>query len=155
LGNVVAAVDVVIATAAIPGKKSPLLVTADAVRRMAPGSVIVDLAAERGGNCELTKADETVIVPTPAGGGVTILGPTNLSSEIPNHASQMFAKNVVTLLQLLTKNGAVDINLADEVIRDTLAAKDGQVQNPRLRELLGLGPLALPPGQPAVEHLAG
>jgi NAD(P) transhydrogenase subunit alpha len=61
----------------------------------------------------------------------------------------------VTLLQLLTKNGAVDINLADEVIRDTLAAKDGQVQNPRLRELLGLGPLALPPGQPAVEHLAG
>jgi NAD(P) transhydrogenase subunit alpha len=155
LGNVVAAVDVVIATAAIPGKKSPLLVTADAVRRMAPGSVIVDLAAERGGNCELTKADETVIVPTPAGGGVTILGPTNLSSEIPNHASQMFAKNVVTLLQLLTKNGAVDINLGDEVIRDTLAAKDGQVQNPRLRELLGLGPLSLPAGQPAVEHLAG
>jgi NAD(P) transhydrogenase subunit alpha len=149
LADVIAHVDVVITTAAIPGKPSPLLVTADAVRRMAPGSVIVDLAAERGGNCELTKADEVVVE-----NGVTILGPTNLASEIPQHASQMYAKNVVTLLQLLTKKGELDIDFNDEVIRETLAAKDGQVQNPRIREMLGLGPLALPPGQPAVEHLA-
>src|SRR6185436_19570403 len=114
-------------------------VTAEAVRRMAPGSVIVDLAAERGGNCELTKADQTVVE-----NGVTILGPTNLSSEIPQLASQMFAKNLVTLLQLLTKKGELDIDLKDEVIRETLAAKDGQVQCQRIRETLGLGPLALP-----------
>lgn len=154
LADVVAGVDVCIATAAIPGRQSPLLVTADAVRRMAPGSVIVDLAAERGGNCELTKADQTVVAESVGGGGVTILGPTNLSSEIPQHASQMFAKNLVTLLQLLTKKGALDIDLKDEVIRETLAAKDGQVQTQRLRDTLGLGPLALPPGQPAIEHLA-
>jgi NAD(P) transhydrogenase subunit alpha len=140
LADVIANVDVVIATAAIPGKPSPLLVTADAVRRMAPGSVIVDLAAERGGNCELTKADETVVE-----NGVTIFGPTNLASEVPQHASQMFAKNVMTLLQLLTKQSEVRIDLNDEVIRETLAAKDGQVQTPRLRETLGLGPLLLPP----------
>jgi NAD(P) transhydrogenase subunit alpha len=149
LADVVAGVDVCIATAAIPGSQSPLLVTADAVRRMAPGSVIVDLAAERGGNCELTKADQTVIE-----NGVTILGPTNLSSEIPQHASQMFSKNLVTLLQLLTKKGELDIDLKDEVIRETLAAKDGQVQCQRLRDTLGLGPLALPAGEPAIEHLA-
>ena len=90
-------------TAAIPGKPSPLLVTADAVRRMAPGSVIVDLAAERGGNCELTKADQTVVV-----NGVTILGPTNLPAEVPQHASQMYAKNVATFLLLLTKKGELE-----------------------------------------------
>lgn len=149
LAAVVAGVDVVIATAAIPGRPSPLLVTADAVRRMAPGSVIVDLAAERGGNCELTKADQTVHE-----NDVTIFGPTNLATEIPQHASQMYAKNVVTLLQLLTKKGALDVDLNDEVIRETLAAKDGQVQNQRLRDTLNLGPLAIPPGQPATEHLA-
>ena len=132
--------DVCITTAAIPGKPSPLLVTADAVRGMAPGSVIVDLAAERGGNCELTKADETVVE-----NGVTILGPTNLPSEVPQHASQMYAKNVATLLQLLTKKGEVDIDLKDEVIRETLAAKDGASANPRLREMLELGAAALPP----------
>jgi NAD(P) transhydrogenase subunit alpha len=154
LADVVAGVDVCIATAAIPGRQSPLLITAEAVRRMAPGSVIVDLAAERGGNCELTKADQTVVAAPAGGGGVTILGPTNLPSEIPQHASQMFAKNLVTLLQLLTKKGALDVDLKDEVIRETLAAKDGQVQNQRLRDALGLGPLALPPGEPAIEHLA-
>jgi len=149
LADVVAANDVCITTAAIPGRASPLLVTADAVRRMAPGSVIVDLAAERGGNCELTKPDQTVVEH-----GVTILGPTNLASDVPQDASQMFAKNVVTLLELLTKKGEVDINLKDEVIRETLAAKDGQVQTPRIRETLGLGPLVLPPADPPIDHLA-
>jgi NAD(P) transhydrogenase subunit alpha len=154
LAVVAAGVDVIIATAAIPGRQSPLLITADAVRGMAPGSVIVDLAAERGGNCELTKADQTVHVDVAGGGSVTILGPTNLAAEIPQHASQMYAKNAVTLLQLLTKKGVVDIDLKDEVIRETLATKDGQVQNQRLRDLLNLGPLALPPGEPAIEQLA-
>ena len=149
LADVVAGCDVVIATAAIPGKPSPLLVTADAVRRMAPGSVIVDLAAERGGNCELTRADETVVE-----NGVTILGPTNLSSEVQYHASQMFAKNAVTLLQLLTQKGELVIDLKDEVIRETLAAKDGQVQHPRLREMLNLGPLLQPPEPAPINHLA-
>jgi NAD(P) transhydrogenase subunit alpha len=150
LADIVAQVDVCIATAAIPGRPSPLLITADGVRRMPRGSVIVDLAAERGGNCELTKADQTVTTDN----GVTIFGPTNLPSEIPLHASQMYANNVVTLLKLLTKNGQVDVNLNDEVIRDTLAAKDGQVQPARLREMLGLGPLVLPPAAPPIEHLA-
>ena len=86
--------------------------------------------------------------------GVTILGPTNLSSEVPQHASQMYAKNLVTFLLSLTKEGELDIDLNDEVIRETLAAKDGQVQNERLRDMLGLGPLVLPPTSPPVDHLA-
>jgi NAD(P) transhydrogenase subunit alpha len=149
LADIVAECDVCITTAAIPGKPSPLLVTADGVRRMRPGSVIVDLAAERGGNCELTKPDEVVV-----DSGVTILGPTNLASEVPQHASQMYAKNLVTFLVNLTKDGQLDIDLNDEVIRDTLVAKDGRVQNERLRETLGLGPLVLPAASPPLDHLA-
>jgi len=149
LADIVAECDVCISTAAIPGKPSPLLIIADGVRRMRPGSVIVDLAAERGGNCELTQADKVVVEQ-----GVTILGPTNLSSEVPQHASQMYAKNLVTFLQSLIKEGELDIDLNDEVIRDTLAAKDGQVQNARLREMLGMEPLVLPPATPPVDHLA-
>ena len=150
LAKVVADCDVVISTAAIPGKPSPLLVTANAVRQMRPGSVIVDLAAERGGNCELSQADQTVVEQ-----GVLILGPTNLAAEIPYHASQMFAKNLVTFLLLLTnKEKQLEINLKDEVIRETLATKDGQVQNQRLRDMLYLGPLVKPPGSPPSDHLA-
>jgi NAD(P) transhydrogenase subunit alpha len=150
LADVVAECDACISTAAIPGRPSPLLITANAVERMATGSVIVDLAAERGGNCELTKADEVVLEH-----GVTILGPTNLASDVPQHASQMYSKNLVTLLQLLIKEGQVDIDFKDEIIRDTLAAKDGQVQNPRLRDMLNLGPLTLPEAAPPADHLAG
>ncbi len=149
LADIVAECDVCISTAAIPGKPSPVLIIADGVRRMRPGSVIVDLAAESGGNCELTKADQTVVEH-----GVTILGPTNLPSEVPQHASQMYAKNMVTFLLNLTKDGKLDIDLNDEVIRDTLAAKDGQVQSERLRDMLGLGPLVLPPASPPLDHLA-
>lgn len=141
--------DVCISTAAIPGKPAPLLLTADAVHKMRPGSVIVDLAAERGGNCALTKPDEVVIE-----NGVTILGPTNLASEVPQHASQMYAKNVVTFLLHLAKKGEIDIDFKDEIIRETLAAKDGQVQNQRLRDILELGPLTLPPSSPPADHLA-
>lgn len=149
LANIVADSDVCITTAAIPGKPAPLLVTADGVRRMRLGSVVVDLAAERGGNCELTQGDEVVVE-----NGVTVLGPTNLPSEVPQHASQMYAKNIVTFLLSLAKKGEIDIDLKDEVIRETLAAKDGQVQSERLRTMLKLPPLVLPPTSPPIDHLA-
>jgi len=150
LADIIAECDVCITTAAIPGRPSPLLVTADAVRRMRPGSVIVDLAAERGGNCELTQADQTLVEH-----GVTILGPTNLPSEVPQHASQMYAKNLATFLLHMTQDGKLDIDLKDEIIRDTLVAKDGQVQNERLRGMLDMEPLVLPDAEPPVDHLAG
>ena len=133
MARVVAANDVVITTAVVPGKKAPVLVTADMVRGMAPGSVVVDLAAERGGNCELTRADQVVVE-----NGVTILGPTNLPSTVPYHASQMYAKNVTTFLLHLIKNGVVTLEPADEITRDTLIAKDGEVVNARVRQALGL-----------------
>lgn len=148
LADIVAECDVCITTAAIPGRPSPLLVIEDAVRRMVPGSVIVDLAAERGGNCELTQADQTVVAH-----GVTILGPTNLPSEVPQHASQMYAKNLVTLMLHLTTDGRLDIDLKDEIIRDTLTTKDGQVQNQRLRDMLDLGPLPQPAATAPADHL--
>ncbi len=133
--KVVGASDVVITTAAIPGKRSPVLVTAEMVQAMAPGSVIVDLAAERGGNCELTKADETVVVH-----GVTILGPTNLPATVPYHASQMFSRNVVTFLQHLIKDGQVTYDMNDEITRETLVSRNGEVTNPRVRDLLAQQP---------------
>jgi NAD(P) transhydrogenase subunit alpha len=129
--KVVAEHDAVITTAAIPGKKSPILVTAEMVAKMAPGSVIVDLAAERGGNCELTKADQRVVEH-----GVTIFGPTNLPSEAPYHASQMYAKNICTFLLNLVKEKQVQINPEDEIIRDTLIGRDGKVVNERIQQLL-------------------
>jgi H+-translocating NAD(P) transhydrogenase subunit alpha len=131
--RVVADSDVVIATAAVPGKKSPILVTADMVAQMATGSIIVDLAAERGGNCELTKPGETTVEH-----GVTILGPTNLPSEIPQHASQMYAKNISTFLFNLVKDKRVQIDLEDEIIRDTLICRDGCIVNSRVKKLLGI-----------------
>lgn len=136
LGNVVAENDVVVTTAAIPGKQSPLLVIAEAVAKMQPGSVIVDLAAERGGNCALTKADQRVVAH-----GVTILGPTNLASEVALHASQMFSGNVTAFLLNLVKKGELALNLEDPIIRDTLVARGGEVVHPRVRELLGLAKL--------------
>jgi len=131
MSKVVAASDVVITTAAVPGKKSPVLVTADMVKLMAPGSVIVDLAAERGGNCELTRADEEIVEH-----GVSILGPTNLASTVPNHASQMYAKNLVTLLQHLVKDGDVKLDLADEITQAIVVTHKGAVVNLRIKELL-------------------
>lgn len=131
LADVVAQSDVVITTAAIPGRQSPLLVTADAVRRMQPGSVIVDLAAERGGNCELSQADERVVVD-----GVTILGKTNLPAEIPYHASQMLGNNAVKFLTNMLKDGQLVLDMEDEIIRDTLVTRDGKVTSPRIEQLL-------------------
>ncbi len=131
MGRVVTDSDVVITTAAVPGKKSPVLITAEMVRTMAPGSVIVDLAAERGGNCELTKAGEQVV-----DSGVTILGPTDLPAEAPYHASQMYSRNMTNFLALLAKQGQLKVDLEDEILRETLVARDGEVAHPRVKELL-------------------
>ena len=129
--KVVAQSDVVVTTAAIPGQRSPVLVTAEMVRGMQPGSIIVDLAAERGGNCELTQADQIVV-----DHGVTILGPTNLASTVPYHASQMYSKNITTFLGHLVKGDAIAFELGDEITRETLVTHQGDVAQPRVRELL-------------------
>jgi NAD(P) transhydrogenase subunit alpha len=132
--------DVVIATAAIPGAKSPLLITRQMVEGMRPGSVIVDLAAERGGNCEVTLADQEVDI-----GGVLVLGPTDLPSSVPRHASQMFANNMTTLLKHLTDDGKIELDMDDEITRDTTVARAGEVLHPRVRQKLGLVEQAAPP----------
>jgi NAD(P) transhydrogenase subunit alpha len=129
--KIVAESDVVISTAAIPGQRSPLLITAQAVSSMRPGSVIVDLAAERGGNCELSKPDQRV-----EAHGVTILGPTNLPADVPRHASQMYGNNIATFLTHLLKDRQISLDLDDEITRETLLTRDGDVVNARLRELL-------------------
>jgi NAD(P) transhydrogenase subunit alpha len=129
LGRVVAESDVVITAAVIPGKISPVLVTGEMVERMAPGSVIVDLAAERGGNCELTRPGESTVQH-----GVTIIGWFNLASTVPYHASQMYARNVSAFLLHLVKNGKLELNRSDEIIRDTLLTYGGEVVNTRVRE---------------------
>ena len=137
LGKVVAESDVVITTAVVPGKKSPVLVTKEMVTGMAPGSVIVDLAAERGGNCELTRTGETIVVH-----GVTIVGAINLASSVPYHASQMYAKNLTNFLVHLVKDGKLQLNLADEITRSTLVTQGGEIVNPRTREFFSLPALA-------------
>jgi NAD(P) transhydrogenase subunit alpha len=137
LGKVVAESDVVITTAVIPGKTAPVLVTKEMVAGMAPGSVIVDLASERGGNCELTKAGEKISV-----NGVTIIGWFNLASTVPYHASQMYARNLTAFLLHLVKDGKLQLNTADEIIRDTLLTQSGEVVNARLREFFSLPALA-------------
>jgi NAD(P) transhydrogenase subunit alpha len=120
--------DVVITTAAVPGKKAPILVSADQVKAMAPGSVIVDLAAERGGNCALTKPGETIEI-----GGVSVIGATNLPSAMPHHASQMYAKNIATLLlHLARKEGKIDPEDDDEIARETRLTSGGKVVHPKL-----------------------
>lgn len=133
MARVVANSDVVITTAAVPGKRAPLLLTASMVAAMAPGSVIVDVAAERGGNCELTRPDEVVSVH-----GVTILAPTNLPATVPFHASQMYAKTITAFLLHLVKDGDLRIDMADPIIRETLVTRHGEVVHPRIREALGL-----------------
>lgn len=136
LTRVVAESDVVITAAVIPGKKSPVLITADMVKGMAPGSVIVDLAAERGGNCELTKMAETIRVHS-----VTIIGAINLASTVPYHASQMYARNLTTFLTYMVKDGKPQLNMQDEIIRETMVTSGGQIINPRIRDFFKLPPL--------------
>ena len=135
LGAVIKEQDVVITTAAVPGRKAPILVTREMAEQMAPGSVIVDLAAERGGNCELTRPGETIVH-----NGISIVGPTNLASRAPTHASQMYAGNINNLLKLLVnKEGVLNINLEDEVIRESLVSHEGRVIHAKINELLASG----------------
>jgi H+-translocating NAD(P) transhydrogenase subunit alpha len=138
LGKVIAEHDVVITTAVIPGKKAPTLVTKEMVAGMAPGSVIVDLAAERGGNCELTHPGEKAVE-----NGVTIIGWLNLASSVPYHASQMYARNLTTFLTLLVKEGKLQLNLKDDILRETLVTQGGEVVNTRLREFFSLPALVV------------
>jgi len=136
LGKVVAESDVVITAAVIPGKKPPILVTKEMVASMAPGSVIVDLAGERGGNCELTRPGEIAVEH-----GVTIIGWFNLASTVPYHASQMYARNVSAFLLHLVKDGKLQLDMDDEIIRETMLTRSGEVVNARVREFFSLPPL--------------
>jgi NAD(P) transhydrogenase subunit alpha len=140
LGRVVKDNDVVITAAVIPGKTSPVLVTEEMVKSMAPGSVIFDLAAERGGNCELTKAGATVVRH-----GVTIIGAINVASGVPYHASQMYARNVTAFLLYIIKEQKLQLNLNDEIVRETLVTHGGDVVNARVREFFGM-PAPVPQG---------
>jgi H+-translocating NAD(P) transhydrogenase subunit alpha len=137
LGKTVQESDVVITAAVIPGKKSPVLVTEDMVKGMAPGSVIVDLASERGGNCELTEPGKTVVKH-----GVTIIGTINLASGVPYHASMMYTRNITSFLTHLIKEQKMNLNLADEIVRETLLTNGGEIVQPRVREFLKLPALA-------------
>lgn len=136
MARLVADADVVITTAAIPGKQSPLLVTTEMVDGMKLGSVIVDLAAERGGNCEPTECDQCV-----NHNGVTVLGPSNLPATVPLNASEMYSRNVTNFLGGLIKDGEINIDLSDEIIAGTLVTYEGQIVHPRVRSLLELPPL--------------
>ena len=139
--EVVARQDIIITTAAIPGAKSPILVTEDMVKAMKPGAVIVDLAAERGGNCDLTEQGKTVVAHD-----VTIIGPENVPSELAYHASQMLGKNMQTLLELiLDETGNLNLDFNDEIVAGTVVAHQGEVPHPHMRKLLNLPELQSQP----------
>ena len=144
LGKVVAESDVVISAAVIPGKRPPILVTKDMVASMVPGSVIVDLAGERGGNCELTRPGEIAVEH-----GVTIIGWFNLASTVPYHASQMYARNITAFLLHLVKDGKLQLDWEDEIVRETLLTRGGEVVNPRVREFFSLPALPAAPKEMA------
>jgi NAD(P) transhydrogenase subunit alpha len=137
LGKVVQESDVVITTAVIPGKKAPVLVTEEMVKGMAHGSVIVDLAAERGGNCEITEPGKTVVKH-----GVTVMGPINLANGVPYHSSMMYARNVTAFLTYLIKDQKLTLNPDDEIMRETLLTRGGEIVNARVREIFSLPALA-------------
>jgi len=130
IGEHIAKSDVVITTAAIPGRRAPLLVTADMVKGMRPGSIIIDLAAETGGNVELTKAGEDVEV-----GGVTIIGTRNVPSTMPLHASQLYARNVANLLLHLVKDGTIKLDFADEITKGACVTHGGEIVNERAKQM--------------------
>lgn len=123
--------DVVITTAQVPGKKAPLLVTEEMLLGMKPGSVVVDLAAEQGGNCARSQPGERVEVD-----GITILGPVNLPASVPTHASQLYSKNLQELLKLLVKEGQIHLDLADEILAGACVTAEGDIRNPRVKSLL-------------------
>jgi H+-translocating NAD(P) transhydrogenase subunit alpha len=132
LAEEIGKVDAVVSTAAVPGRPAPLLVTEQAVRNMKPGSVIVDLAAETGGNCELTEPGETVVRD-----GVTIVGPLNLASTMPDHASSLYARNVQSLLELMVNEGELSLDFEDEIIRGACITRDGEIVHEGARKAAG------------------
>lgn len=131
VSDTVAAADVVITTAQVPGRKAPVLVTAEMVAKMKPGAVVVDLAAEQGGNCALTQPGKDVVH-----NGVTIIGPINLPASMPVHASQMYAKNIATLVELMLDKGEFKLNFADDIIDATCVTHSGEIRNSRVRDAL-------------------
>jgi NAD(P) transhydrogenase subunit alpha len=131
LADVFRTQDAVITTAAVPGRKAPILITAEMVTAMAPGSVIIDIAAERGGNCELTRPGETVVHH-----GVIIIGPVNLPSRAPYHASQMYSSNVAAFLKLLVQKGVLRLDREDEIVRESMVTDGGEIVHPKVSELL-------------------
>jgi NAD(P) transhydrogenase subunit alpha len=131
LTEVIREQDVLITTAAVPGRKAPILVTREMVLAMQPGSVIVDIAAERGGNCEVTRPGETIVEH-----GVSVLGPLNVPSMVPFHASQMYSSNITSFIKLLFKDGVLNVNLDDEIIRETLVTYESKVVHPRVLEVV-------------------
>jgi NAD(P) transhydrogenase subunit alpha len=139
LAKVVAESDVVIAAAAVPGKKAPVLVTSEMLRGMRPGSVVVDLAAEQGGNCEASQPGSEVTAH-----GVLVLAPLNLAATIPHHASQLYAKNLANFVQNMTKKGELQTGGDDEIVRDSMLTRGGEVVAARVREALGMAPLPAP-----------
>ena len=144
MAKTIAGSDVVITTAQVQGAKAPVLVTAEMVAGMTPGSVIVDLAAEQGGNCEGSVAGETVNV-----GGVTIIGPTNVAASVPHDASLTYAKNIANFVALIVADKAIHLDVDDAIVQETVTTHDGQVVHPRVRDALGLTPLAVPPAAQA------
>lgn len=131
MARVVSENDVVITTAAVPGKPAPVLVTEDMVRSMRPGSVVIDLAAERGGNCEITEPGRTVVKH-----GVTLVGEVNLPSTVPFHASQMYSNNIVNFLKLMINDGALDAGIDDDIVQGATVARGGEIVNEQVRALL-------------------
>jgi NAD(P) transhydrogenase subunit alpha len=145
LAKTVASSDVVITTAQVQGAKAPVIVTADMVDQMVVGSVIVDLAAEQGGNCEVTEPGQTI-----DRNGVKVIGPINVPSTVAAHSSLVYAKNVANLVVLMIHDGVIDVDVDDDVIRETLVARDGEIVHTRVREVFGL-PVQAPPPPPAAE----
>jgi NAD(P) transhydrogenase subunit alpha len=137
----IGAADVVITTAAIPGRRAPLLVTAEAVAAMKPGSVIIDIAAETGGNCALTKAGETVV----SDNGVRVFGVVNLAATVPTNASQLYSRNVQTLLDYIIKDGAIALDMSDEIVSGTTLVNNGTiVHKPTLDALAAAAAPSIP-----------
>lgn len=128
--------DIVITTAQVPGRKAPILVTEDMVKGMKPGSVIVDLAAEQGGNCACTAPGKDIVYQ-----GVTIIGPINLPSSMPVHASQLYAKNITALMQLVVKDKALNINFADDIVDAACITHNGEIRNQRIKDALQAVPV--------------
>ena len=131
--RVISESDVVIATAAVPGKKAPVLISGEMIQGMKEGSVIVDLAAEQGGNCEVTEPGKTVEI-----GGVVVSGPLNVPSSIPHHSSQMFSKNITNFFQLMVKDGKLITDVEDEIVQESMVTNNGEIVNSQIKETLGL-----------------